>query len=172
MKKNKILNHIIFTSMSSLLIISFLFAQQENVPKEKTEEMQNPQAEIVTPKEEQKETQPKQEMKQEIKIEKVKGKKKEEEKYFTLNFKDVELSEFIEVMSQLIGKNIVIDERVRGKITVSSVKKIPIKDAYEVMKAILELKGFAVVESENLIKILPIKDAIKKNVEVIIDTTK
>jgi len=169
MKKNKLnFNYYFLVLLSSLLIISFLYAQQENTSPEKPDETQNPQPEIITPKDEQKDIQPK----SEIKIEKVKGKKKDEEKYFTLNFKDVELSEFLSIMSQLIGKNIVIDERVRGKITISSVKKIPIKDAYEVMKAILELKGFAVVESENLIKILPIKDAIKKNTEVIIDTTK
>jgi general secretion pathway protein D len=169
MKKIKLkFNYFFLVLLSSLIIISFLYAQQENTNPEKPDETQNPQAEIITPKDEQKDIQPK----SEIKIEKVKGKKKDEEKYFTLNFKDVELSEFLSIMSQLIGKNIVIDERVRGKITISSVKKIPIKDAYEVMKAILELKGFAVVESENLIKILPIKDAIKKNTEVIIDTTK
>lgn len=169
MKRNKLfLHYYLIILLSTFIIISFLYAQQENTNPVLPDEVQNPQAEIVTPKDEQKETQPK----PEIKIEKVKGKKKDEEKYFTLNFKDVELSEFLGVMSQLIGKNIVIDERVRGKITISSVKKIPVKDAYEVMKAILELKGFAVVESENLIKILPIKDAIKKNVEVIIDTTK
>ena len=37
------------------------------------------------------------------------------------------------------------------------------------MKSILEIKGLAVVESENLIKIIPIKDAVKKNAEVILD---
>jgi len=169
MKKNKLnLNYCLLILFSCFIIISFLYAQQENTNPEKPDEAQNPQPEIIMPKDEQKDIQPK----PEIKIEKVKGKKKDEEKYFTLNFKDVELSEFLSVISQLIGKNIVIDERVRGKITISSVKKIPVKDAYEVMKAILELKGFAVVESENLIKILPIKDAIKKNTEVIIDTTK
>jgi len=169
MKRNKLnLNYCLLILFSCFIIISFLYAQQENTNPEKPDEAQNPQPEIIMPKDEQKDIQPK----PEIKIEKVKGKKKDEEKYFTLNFKDVELSEFLSVMSQLIGKNIVIDERVRGKITISSVKKIPVKDAYEVMKAILELKGFAVVESENLIKILPIKDAIKKNTEVIIDTTK
>lgn len=168
MKKNRLKFNYCFLVFLSSLMISFLYAQQKDTSPEKPIEAQNPQAEIITPKDEQKEIQ----HKPDIKIEKVKGKKKDEEKYFTLNFKDVELSEFLSIMSQLIGKNIVIDERVRGKITISSVKKIPIKDAYEVMKAILELKGFAVVESENLIKILPIKDAIKKNTAVIIDSTK
>ena len=90
-------------------------------------------------------------------------------KKFALNFKDVEISEFINVMSQLIGKNIIIADNVKGKITISSAKKVPISEAYNVMKSILEIKGLAVVESENLIKVIPIKDAVKKNAEVIID---
>jgi general secretion pathway protein D len=40
--------------------------------------------------------------------------------YFTLNFKDVEITEFLNVMSQLLNKNILLDERVRGKLTISS----------------------------------------------------
>ena len=88
---------------------------------------------------------------------------------FALNFKDVEIAEFINVMSQLIGKNIIIADNVKGKITISSAKEVPISEAYNVMKSILEIKGLAVVESENLIKIIPINDAVKKNAEVILD---
>ena len=88
---------------------------------------------------------------------------------FALNFKDVEINEFINMMGQLIGKNIIIDDRVKGKITISSARKVPLSEAYNVMKAILEVKGLAVVETENLIKILPIEEAVKKNSSVIVD---
>lgn len=90
-------------------------------------------------------------------------------KMFALNFKDVEIAEFINIMGQLIGKNIIIDDRVKGKISISSAKKVPLSEAYSVMKAILEVKGLAVVETPNLIKILPIEDAIKKNADIIVD---
>ncbi|HDP79247.1 MAG TPA: type II secretion system protein GspD [Spirochaetes bacterium] len=93
-------------------------------------------------------------------------------RYFTLNFKDVDISEFLNVMSQLIQKNIVIDDKVKGKITITSAKRVPVDQAYDIMKSILEVKGFAVVETENLIKVIPIKDAIKKNVEIIVDQKK
>ncbi len=91
------------------------------------------------------------------------------ERRFALNFKDVEISEFLNVMSQLIQKNIIIDDKVKGKITISSAQKIPVSQAYDVMKSILEVKGLAVVETKNLIKVIPMSDAIRKNVEVIID---
>jgi general secretion pathway protein D len=92
-----------------------------------------------------------------------------EEKKFALNFKDVDIAEFINIMGQLIGKNIIIDDRVKGKISISSARKVPISEAYNVMKAILEVKGLAVVETENLIKILPIEEAVKKNADIFID---
>ena len=91
------------------------------------------------------------------------------EKKFALNFKDVEIAEFINAMGQMIGKNIIIDDRVKGKISISSARKVPLSEAYNVMKAILEVKGLAIVETENLIKILPIEDAVKKNASVIVD---
>jgi general secretion pathway protein D len=91
------------------------------------------------------------------------------EKKFALNFKDVEIAEFINAMGQMVGKNIIIDDRVKGKISISSARKVPLAEAYNVMKTILEVKGLAIIETENLIKILPIEDAVKKNTSVIVD---
>ncbi len=91
---------------------------------------------------------------------------------FALNFNNVDINEFINIMSQLIGKNIILDDKVKGKISISSAKKVPVSQAYDIMKSILEVKGLAVVETENLIKVIPITDAIKKNVEIIIDGKK
>lgn len=95
--------------------------------------------------------------------------KRQSAQTFALNFKDTEISEFLTTMGQLTGKNIVIDEKVKGKITIISSKRVPVSQAYELMKSILDIKGFAVVETPNIIKVLPIQDVIKQNVEVIID---
>lgn len=94
------------------------------------------------------------------------GKKQE---FFTLNFKDVDISEFANMMGSMTGKNVVIDESVRGKLSISSSKKIPVADAFNVMKSILEVKGLTVIETSNLLRIIPIRDAMKKNTEVITD---
>lgn len=94
------------------------------------------------------------------------------EKMISLNFKDMEIQEFCKVMSAIIGKNIIVDDRVRGKITVSSPKKVPASQAYNIMKSILEMKGLAVIESNNLIKVIPLSEAVKKNVEIIVDGDK
>lgn len=98
--------------------------------------------------------------------------KKPKDNSFSLNFNDVEISEFINVMSQVLEKNIILSDKVKGKISISSAKKVPLEEAYELMKSILEIKGFAVIETANLIKIVPVKDAVQKNIEVIIDGDK
>ena len=100
------------------------------------------------------------------------GSKSKKPEFFTLNFKDVEISEFINMMAQMVGKNVVIDETIRGKVTITSAKKIPVSDAFTVMKSILELKGLAVIETPHLLKIIPIRDAMKKNTEVVVDGKK
>jgi general secretion pathway protein D len=98
--------------------------------------------------------------------------KKTKDNSFSLNFNDVEISEFLNVMSQLLGKNIILSDKVKGKISISSAKKVPLDEAFDLMKSILEIKGFAVIETANLIKIVPVKDAVQKNIEVIIDGDK
>lgn len=86
-----------------------------------------------------------------------------------LNFNNVEISEFLNIMSQVIGKNILIDDKIRGKITISSSRKIPVSKAIDVMKAILEIKGLAVIESESFMKVVPVRDAVQQSLKVVID---
>jgi general secretion pathway protein D len=100
-----------------------------------------------------------------------KKKKVEAPRTFTLNFKDIEIAEFLNFMGRIIGKNIIIDDSVRGKISIISNKEVPLSEAFEVTKAILEVKGFAIIETNNLLKVMPIREAIKKNTEIVVDST-
>lgn len=93
-----------------------------------------------------------------------------QERTFRLNFNDADMSEFIKMMSEITGRNIIADDKVRGKITVVSSKPIPVSEAYNIMKSILQIKGYAVIESDNITKIVTISDAIENNSEIITDT--
>ncbi len=86
--------------------------------------------------------------------------------YFTLDFDNAELRDVIKTLSDITGKNFVIDENVKGKITIYSPKRIPVKDAYQVLLAILEVEGFTAIESNNLVNVLPLSEALKKGVAV------
>ncbi len=73
----------------------------------------------------------------------------------TLDFNNVDLPLLVKFFSELMGKNFVIDEKVRGKVTIFSPKKISVDHAFEVFEAVLELKGFSIVKAGEFYQILP-----------------
>ncbi|MDH5717480.1 MAG: type II secretion system protein GspD [Spirochaetia bacterium] len=79
---------------------------------------------------------------------------------FRADFRDKDIMDFLKAMSGLIGKNIIADEKLKGKITVISPERIPKDMAYNYMTAVLALKGFGVVKDGEILTIVPLKDAI------------
>ncbi|MCP4979849.1 MAG: type II secretion system secretin GspD [Gammaproteobacteria bacterium] len=73
----------------------------------------------------------------------------------TLNFSDADLVAVINSVSQITGKNFIIDPRVKGKVTVVSSKPLNEKEVYNVFLSILQVHGFATVPTKNAIKIIP-----------------
>lgn len=72
-----------------------------------------------------------------------------------LNFNEVDISTMVKFISDLTGKNFILDDRVKGKISVYSPSKLSIEEAYNVFVSVLELKGFTVVQSGRVAKIVP-----------------
>ena len=72
-----------------------------------------------------------------------------------LNFNEVDISTMVKFISDLTGRNFVLDDRVKGKISVYSPSKLSIEEAYNVFVSVLELKGFTVVQSGKVAKIVP-----------------
>src|SRR5210317_2228933 len=85
----------------------------------------------------------------------------------TLNFSDADLVSVINSVSQITGKNFIIDPRVKGKINVVSSKPLNEDEVYNVFLSILQVHGFATIPGENAIKIIP--DATAKQSETPID---
>lgn len=73
----------------------------------------------------------------------------------TLNFSDADLIAVINSVSQITGKNFIIDPRVKGKVTVISSKPLDEEEVYQVFLSILQVHGFATVPTKNAIKIIP-----------------
>lgn len=83
---------------------------------------------------------------------------------FTADWRDTELRDFLIGMSAIIRKNILIDDSVKGrKITIISQKRVRVEDAYFFMKSVLEAQGFGLIEENDLIKVVKIKDALAKS---------
>ncbi|OQY51239.1 MAG: type II secretion system protein GspD [Desulfobacteraceae bacterium 4572_87] len=83
----------------------------------------------------------------------------------TIDFDRVDIPIFIKFISELTGKNFVIDKGVRGKVTIISPNKITVDEAYKVFESVLEVHGFTTVPSGNIIKIVPAASARTKSVE-------
>jgi general secretion pathway protein D len=91
--------------------------------------------------------------------------RKTADKYVTLDFDNVNIETFVKFVSELTGKNFIIDEKVKGKVTILSPKKIPLRDVYKVFLSVLEINGFATVPVGNMIKIVPSVVAREKSLE-------
>jgi general secretion pathway protein D len=76
-----------------------------------------------------------------------------------LNFQDADISLVAKFMSELTGKNIILDPAVRGTITVSSAKPVSVRTAWEIFLLALSLQGYGVVEERNYVKIVPLQKA-------------
>ena len=77
----------------------------------------------------------------------------------TIDFDEVDIPVFIKFISELTGKNFVIDKGVRGKVTIISPNKISVDEAYKVFESVLEVNGFTAVPSGDIIKIVPAASA-------------
>ena len=75
-----------------------------------------------------------------------------------LNFRDVEILNVINLMSELTGKNFLVDGNVRGKVTLIAPEPVTIDEAYQVFLSILEIQGFTVVPQGPIIKVIPSAD--------------
>lgn len=76
-----------------------------------------------------------------------------------LNFQDVELPVLAKFVSEVTGRNFIVDDRVRGKVTIISPTRITPDEAYVVFQSVLQVKGFTTVPSGSFVKILPSRDA-------------
>jgi general secretion pathway protein D len=77
----------------------------------------------------------------------------------TLNFVNAEIEAVARTMAAISGRNIVVDPRVKGTITLSTDRPVSPTSAFNQFVATLRLSGFTVVESGGLLKVVPEADA-------------
>ncbi len=94
-----------------------------------------------------------------------KEKQKTSKGYVTIDFDNVDIILFIKFISELTGKNFVVDKGVRGKVTIISPSKISVDEAYKVFESVLEVHGYTTVPSGDIIKIVPALHARSKSIE-------
>jgi general secretion pathway protein D len=73
----------------------------------------------------------------------------------TPNYKDADLSQIIEAVSAVTGKNFIVDPRVKAQVTMLSQTPMTPAAFYEAFLSILQVHGFVAVPSGSTIKIIP-----------------
>jgi general secretion pathway protein D len=85
--------------------------------------------------------------------------------FITMDFDGVDIKVFIKFIADITGKNFIIDDKVTGKITVISPRKMTLDEAYRVFLSVLEVNNFGTVEMGGVTKIVRSADAITKSLE-------
>jgi general secretion pathway protein D len=83
-----------------------------------------------------------------------------------MNFKDLEIKEFVKVVSKIINKNILFTVQIKGKVDFVSNKPVYTDDLQNILIYVLESKGYTLIENEGILRIVRLSDAAKYNTPV------
>ncbi len=87
----------------------------------------------------------------------------------TLDFKDIEITDLIQTISELTGKNFIYDDSVKGKVTIISPRSMTLDEAYQLFLTVLNVRDYTVVPSGQVNKIVPTKSAKESNLPTVTD---
>ncbi len=87
---------------------------------------------------------------------------------YSPNFKNTEITEFINIVGKNLQRTIIVDPNVRGKITVRSYDLLTEDQYYQFFLNVLQVYDFAVVEMPSgILKVVRSKDAKTSNIPVV-----
>ena len=73
----------------------------------------------------------------------------------TFNWKDADIRQVVEAVSAVTGKNVILDPRVTGRVTLLSPTPLGPDALYQAFLSILQVHGYVAIESGDLVKIVP-----------------
>lgn len=88
---------------------------------------------------------------------------------WSINLRDADIRAFIDQVSTMTGKTFVVDQRIKGKITVIAPEPMSSATVYQVFLSVLNVNGFAAVPTGRVIKIVP--DGSAKQDSIPLDTS-
>jgi len=84
----------------------------------------------------------------------------------SVNFDNVEIRTVLKTIGELTGINFIPHQSVSGTVTVMSPTSIPLRGIYPFLQSILDVAGYATVEMDNVVKVVPKAEAVKNHTEV------
>jgi len=73
-----------------------------------------------------------------------------------MNMRNADIHALIQWVADNTGKNIIVHKAVKGQVTVLSPSTLSVDEAYQVFLSVLQVHGFAAVETAEALKIVPI----------------
>ena len=83
----------------------------------------------------------------------------------SFDYPNADISDIVKAISELTGKNFIIDPGVRGKITIVAPTQITVAEAYKAFLSALAMNNFTIVPSGKFLKIVPVRTAARSNIE-------
>jgi general secretion pathway protein D len=76
----------------------------------------------------------------------------------TMNFQNVDIPVLAKFISEITGRNFIVDESVRGKVSIISPTKVTPEQAYSIFQSVLQIKGYTTIQAGKVIKIVPARN--------------
>lgn len=89
----------------------------------------------------------------------------------SLDFHDVDIQDVVKAISEITGKNFILDDRARGKVTIISPSPVSIEEAYQAFLSALSVKNLCALEVGKITKIVPKRQCKTQGPEVKISAT-
>jgi general secretion pathway protein D len=77
----------------------------------------------------------------------------------TLNFVNADIDAVVKAVAEITGRNFILDPRVKGTVNIVSARPVPKSLVYPTLLSALRLQGFAAIETDGTVKIVPEADA-------------
>ena len=87
----------------------------------------------------------------------------------TLNLKDADIGTLVQAVSEITGRNFIVDPRIKARVTVISSRPMDERDVYTVFLSVLAVHGFAAIPGDKVVKIVPEADAKQETVPTVED---
>lgn len=83
----------------------------------------------------------------------------------SFDFPNADIADIVKAISELTGRNFILDPGVRGKVTIIAPSKITVAEAYKMFLSALAIHGYAIVPSDGYYKIKPARQAQRDSIE-------
>jgi general secretion pathway protein D len=87
-------------------------------------------------------------------------------KYVVLNFDGADIETVISTMGEMLNLNYILAPGVKGKVTIQSYKKFPMRDLLQIFQTILEVNGLTAVRDGEIYRIVPVDSAKQQPLQV------